>query len=401
MKTNPLAVSTKRSFGIYVVSMLFCFNATEASTSYYVKTSGNNFNNGSEKSPFLTINRGLNAANPGDSVIVGKGTYAEVVSTKKAGTAAAKIILRAVTGEEVKVETKGKVLNIEHDYNEVDGIIFDGLWGDKGMVAIKGNYASLKNCSVKNNKRDGIDVLGATGVVIEGCKIYNLLRYEKNERFDAHAITGRNAKNLLIRKCDISQFSGDGVQFDPSRTKPGWNNITIEGCAIWQAPVSKTLSAESGFPAGKAPGENAVDTKTPGEKGVFSATRSKLTIRNCVVYGFRNGLIDNMSAYNIKENVDCVIDGGRMYNNEIACRLRYPANVTVRSCTASRNQTVIRVEDGAKVLIDGVTFDKDNEKPIAETGGEKGKGSVEIKNCNLPTKNKGKKVDRLKVKEGM
>jgi hypothetical protein len=59
------------------------------------------------------------------------------------------------------------------------------------------------------------------------------------------------------------------------------------------------------------------------------------------------------------------------------------------------------VEDGAKVLIDGVTFDKDNEKPIAETGGEKGKGSVEIKNCNLPTKNKGKKVDRLKVKEGM
>lgn len=391
MKKNPLATSTRRSFGIYVVSMLFCFNATAASTSYFVKTSGNNSNNGSEKSPFLTIDRGLDAANPGDSVIVGKGTYAEVVSTKKAGTANAKIILRAVKGEEVKVGTKGKVLNIEHDYNEVDGIIFDGLWGDKGMVAIKGNYASLKNCTVKNNKRDGINVLGVTGVVIDNCKIYNLLRYDGKERVDAHGITGRNPKNLLIKRCDISQFSGDGVQFDPSRSTPGWNNIIIEDCTFWLAPVSKALSTESGFPEGEAPGENAVDTKTPGIKGAFSETRCNLSIKNCVVYGFKNGLIDNMAAYNIKENVDCVIEGGRMYANQIACRLRYPANVTVKNCTASGNEVAIRVEGGAKVVIDSVTFDKDNEKPIVEKGGEKGNGSVEIRNCNLPAKQKGKK----------
>lgn len=376
--------------GAFILTILFSSALFAVSTTYYVSTSGNDSNDGSEKAPFLTINKGLQAANPGDKVEVGKGVYSEYISTKKAGTQTAKIILRAAPGADVRIEKKGKILNIGHDYNEVEGFVFDGLWGDKVLVAINGNYSTLRNCTVRNNKRDAIDVLTVTGVVIENCKIYNLLRFDNNERVDAHGITGKNPKNLLIKRCEISQFSGDGVQFDPSRSNPGWNNITIENCTFTQAPVSKELSAESGFPAGKAPGENAVDTKTPGEKGVFSATRCKLTIRSCVASGFRNGIINNMSAYNIKENVDCVIDGGRFYNNEIGCRLRYPSNVTVRNCTASGNQTAIRVEGGAKVLIDGVNFDNDNKIPIAEAGKGKGTNNVEIKNCNIPARQKGR-----------
>ena len=67
---------------------------------YYVSTSGNDFNDGSQESPFKTINRAASIAVAGDTVRVYGGTYREWVNPKNGGTSDHKrIVYEAVDGE--------------------------------------------------------------------------------------------------------------------------------------------------------------------------------------------------------------------------------------------------------------------------------------------------------------
>jgi hypothetical protein len=47
-----------------------------------------------------------------------------------------------------------------------------------------------------------------------------------------------------------------------------------------------------------------------------------MTIRDTQAWGFRGGLIRLQAAFNLKENIDAVVDGVTVWNSEIAFRLR-------------------------------------------------------------------------------
>src|SRR5262245_14068737 len=65
-------------------------------TEFFVDgANGNDNNPGSSVSPFATIGRGLDAAQPGDTVTVRPGSYAGTISTVRAGSAAMPITVRA------------------------------------------------------------------------------------------------------------------------------------------------------------------------------------------------------------------------------------------------------------------------------------------------------------------
>jgi hypothetical protein len=82
------------------------------------------------------------------------------------------------------------------------------------------------------------------------------------------------------------------------------------------------------------------------------------------VYGFVPGFISNRAAFNIKEKVDCRIEDVKVYDCEIAFRLRGDtgrgsANVTIINCIAYNNNKVFRTEDDIEKLhIYNGTFDK-------------------------------------------
>src|SRR5687768_7840330 len=170
------------------------------------------------------------------------------------------------------------------------------------------------------------------GVLIENCLIHHALN-AANGRTDAHGIVAGAVQDLTVRQTEIHTFSGDGLQVDPGRSAPGWSRVTIEGSRIWLAPLP---APENGFAAGVVPGENAVDTKSSP-----SLPRASIAIRDSVMWGFRAGLIGNMAALNLKENIEATVDRVTVYDSEIAFRLRGPTATTPAGAWVTLTNAVI------------------------------------------------------------
>ncbi|GEM_PF-1896069 len=343
--------------------MLFAYPTF--ATIYYVDDVSTN-GSGTFSDPFNNFSDALNAAQPGDTVMVFPGTFdlPGAVSSVRNGTPTLRITLMAYDPNDRPLLTRiGRVMNVNHSYLTIDGLIMDGQFGDTDLMRIYSNadYLILRNCELKNSLRDGIDLSNADEVLIENCEIHHMLAGTFTNQQDAHGIVATGEQNLTIRGCNIYYVSGDCFQTDPDRGLPLWDNVLIENCQLWTGPLPEDAA---GFHAGEIPGENAVDTKINPDS-IQTGYRPHITIRNVESYGFMPGFISDRAAFNIKEQVECVISGVNVYHNEIAFRLRGPgsrggAHVTIINAIAYDNVKIFRTEDDIELLhIYNGTFDND------------------------------------------
>jgi hypothetical protein len=317
--------------------------------------------NGGSADPFGSVQDGLNAAQPGDVVIVREGVYTGTVETRRDGTSNAPITLRAEAGASVVIEGDRRALRVDHARLTVEGIVFDGKYGDRDTVDVNdgADHFVMRDCEVRRSGRDCIDMGSPTGVRIERCLIHHCLQWDSanNRRVDAHGIVGGAMHDLVIRDTEIHTFSGDAVQLDPGRDPPGWDAVLIQGCTFWLEPLPEDTN---GYSAGTVPGENAIDTKTWAD-----GPRSTMTITDTTAFGFRDGIISNMAAFNMKNKVDAIFDRVTVYDSEIAFRLRGPgeyggAHVTVQNAVVYDVDKAVRYEDDIESMeIFNCTFGAD------------------------------------------
>lgn len=252
-------------------------------------------------------------------------------------------------------------------------ILVDGGWGDQILVKIKADNVTLRNCEIRNSRRDGIHVAGSK-VFIENCRIHHLLAGTFKKQKDAHGITGR-PMDLRIRNCEIYDVSGDGVQFDPARG--AWDDVLIERCTIMAKPLTEDAP---GFKKGQRPGENAIDTKQR-----VSNPRSRITIRKCVFVGWQQpGQIQNMAALNLKNHVEARVENCLFADNEICFRLRGPAgdkegfggaSVSIHNCALYHAKEGVRIENKIENLkINRLGFGEGVVQKYHEVGGGAGAG---------------------------
>jgi hypothetical protein len=146
-------------------------------TNYYVATTGNNNNDGSEGSPFLTISKACSVTNPGDVVIVEDGTYNAASSymtiVSAAGTAGSPIV--------VKARNKwGAVLDGLNTYDYCFSFGFGS------------SYVTIQDFEIKNFLWTAID-LGmydyiTQNIIIQGNKIHDIGRIEDSGDYGRDAI---------------------------------------------------------------------------------------------------------------------------------------------------------------------------------------------------------------------
>ena len=243
----------------------------------------------------------LAVAVAGDEVVLRPGTYAEAIRTVRGGTSDQRIVIKAEQPGTAVLTTRGNtVLRVSHAFVTVQGLVVDGQYGAFDAVIVDSTAGNLllQNTEVRHTSKDCIDIRAPGGVVIEGALVHHCLNAAGGQT-DAHGIVAGAVRDLTIRDTRVHTFSGDAVQVDPGRAVPGWDRVTIERCQFWTEPLA---APENGFAAGTVPGENAIDTKALG-----TAARATLIVRDTEAWGFRGGLITNMAAFNIKENVNVTL----------------------------------------------------------------------------------------------
>ena len=181
-------------------------------------------NPGAEQSPFKTVQRAVNEANPGDTILVMAGKYDERVRVKTSGTEGQPITLRAVPrrsailngfdlqasyirieGFEITAEKPATAVQLGGNQCEVlDNYIHHMMVGVAGTVGKPSpdgktrDYAAVAHNRIAYNKVDHSQyglMLGGEDWLVENNEVNRLFMYTPGNRYD---------------DCDYSRFFGKG-----------------------------------------------------------------------------------------------------------------------------------------------------------------------------------------------
>jgi nitrous oxidase accessory protein NosD len=232
---------------------------------YYVATTGDDNDPGTEAEPWATVNKAATTAVAGDTVIFEDGTWNLTAEENSwgSGTLGSHIIFKARNSRLAiwkQAANMGSVVECDTDsYVEFQGLKIEGdttytlnshvrlvdsdhIWlddveitgGHKHGFRISGGCSdvTLRGCEIHTENSDepydGISVVGVGGAVtnlfIENCEVYN----------NWHANIDLNVgAGVVIRNCDVHHSDSHLISIgDSDATGQSLDDILIEGCTI-------------------------------------------------------------------------------------------------------------------------------------------------------------------------
>jgi hypothetical protein len=141
-------------------------------TDYYVSPSGSDSNDGSQSSPWLTIQNAATQVGPGTVVHVAPGSYAEAIDIKVSGTKASTITFISDAQWSAKVlgtSTSNYAFYVEGDYINIDGFDITNINSTSGHVGVMavGNYDQVIGNDIHDiDPMGGSDGLGGAGILL-------------------------------------------------------------------------------------------------------------------------------------------------------------------------------------------------------------------------------------------
>ncbi|MBD3393411.1 MAG: hypothetical protein GF418_14870 [Chitinivibrionales bacterium] len=191
--------------------VLYVFSLSVAST-YYVATDGSDAGDGSEGSPFATLQKGADAASSGDVVLIRSGAYGKVYANNAGVTFKA-------------VERHGVVLN----GNGAGDALFDGAED----ITLKGLVFTGRNGALMTGM-----VRARTGWTFEDCRIEGSQGESDGIVFTEPDYGGNPALNITIKRCIFQDNAGNGMWGNGEgapggcATCPNLENYLIEDCIL-------------------------------------------------------------------------------------------------------------------------------------------------------------------------
>lgn len=268
---------------------------------YYVALNGNDTNNGSLTTPWKTIQKGFDEAQPGDTVFIRQGSYNEQVFSQRDGTANDRIVICGYPGENPVLSGTSVSAN-------------NGL-------QITHAYISLINLEVSHWNDTGVWIYGNIGFInVINCKVHDC-PYCLSLSDGVH--------DFLIDNCTMYNFGpsgtgGDGFGFscEPNGT-PCYNGM-ITNCKSYHGLSS--LANNDGF----ALGHHDV---------------SNITFHNCETYDVFDGF--DISGHNILLDRCAAHD---ITNGDGAYKL-WPDSVTLINCIGYNANSIVQLDyDGRQAV---------------------------------------------------
>lgn len=158
----------KGSWSVLAWLMLWLIASRVQAATYYVTTSGNDGNPGSQAQPWLTIQKAANTVVAGDTVLVGGGTYSEKVTFTADGTVSSRIVFQNVSGQSPVIDGTGITVTAGDGLVVLNAVAYMDLNGfevrDSGAegVAVVGesHHLLLTNLQLRSNAASGLILNG-------------------------------------------------------------------------------------------------------------------------------------------------------------------------------------------------------------------------------------------------
>ena len=213
---------------------------------YYVATTGDDTNPGTESQPWATIQRGVDALKPGDELHVRGGLYQETVNITQSGTADAPIKIIAYPEETPVVEgdnhrlpsgTWGALFAVRGDYVESTG--FEVCYSNWIGVIVSGLHSTISKFNSHHNKENGILVTGDYSITQDSRVWQNCYSNVNGSgtrvgwasglsaaRHPKHAVLRRNTVYMNWGE-GLSTYEANGTVLEDNRVYDNKTNIYI------------------------------------------------------------------------------------------------------------------------------------------------------------------------------
>ena len=305
-----------------------------AQSSIHVSVDGSDSASGSAEAPFATIEKAIEAVQPGGTIYVHEGTYypqSRIVIPEKATTATSRITLTAYGTDQVVIDGSKMAPKTQMEFKMARCIYFPywaNYWYVKGItfcnakdngVKVEGSYNIFENCTFHDNNDTGLQIGMFKDWSIEETKSFpikgtpefnpgytycrgnKVINCDSYNNYDAVSFSGKDdGGDADGFACKL--FPGPGTEFYGCRA---WNNsddnwdlymvyhpVVIDHCWAWNAALDangkETPGNGNGFKLGGGGSSGGA---------AFAQSTGAHVVRNCVAFSNTVKGFDQNNAY--------------------------------------------------------------------------------------------------------
>lgn len=300
-------------------------NNNKIGTNYYVDPSaGNDSNSGlSLQSPFKSIQKAIDVANPGDIVNLSSGTYSQDVVSVRDGTKNAPITIKGEQAAIVKGAGSSRIFEINHNYIHLEGFTLDGLSGNPKE---KRSFRDKLIYVLGKRPLSGVTGFKATRMVLKnaGGECLRLRYYATNNEISYNTIgpcgafdfkfesNNKNGEGIYIGTAVGQWKDGKNPTKDPDRSTKNFihhNNFNTQGneCVdIKEGSFENIIE------------QNSCTGQMDSESGGFDARGDRNIIRNNLIFENKGAGV-RLGGHNVGRTVYGI--GNDVYNNTFRANL--------------------------------------------------------------------------------